>query len=468
MSVAWYWAENGRREGPMDWERLRKGAKAGEFTPEAWVWTPGFGAEWRKASTLGEAVFAKTAAPRPAGAEGEDGGQRGEEDPAAATAVGADDVSPFDDTGTDSGGRVQPVSVLRSLAVAFANVGVILFKPFSFARYIAFALPALLLWLGATTGGVALPQGGALQVSQGSAGLSRLGLDGVAKPLASFAAEWAPKLDSPFSVPEPERFVEEFGNALREASRAFIAWVAAPSGKAYAVASILALLAMCAVSAWFLAKGWAFIVLRIYRRDEPMAATWAGTARFSSALFRMAFAIRVFFFALDATLVLLGARNLAAQPSGLAAATAASSMLVCLLAAKAAEAFVLGLTGDFAAPASMLERVSPWKALRIAEKSMGFALARYLLVFLPIAAIVQGCAFLAAVSIFGLFGDKAPPSLFPVFFALIVAPWRLARSLWALDMMFSRRPEMRTKTLPRIPGKYAARTTGGAGGDDAA
>ena len=67
MSVVWYWAEGGRREGPMPWAALRDAARAGAFTPEAWIWTQGYGAEWRKASTLAENLFPK---PEGAGAPG--------------------------------------------------------------------------------------------------------------------------------------------------------------------------------------------------------------------------------------------------------------------------------------------------------------------------------------------------------------------------------------------------------------
>ena len=59
MSVVWYWAEGGRREGPLDWAGLRAAAREGKFTPEAWIWTQGYGKEWRKASSIAENLFPK-------------------------------------------------------------------------------------------------------------------------------------------------------------------------------------------------------------------------------------------------------------------------------------------------------------------------------------------------------------------------------------------------------------------------
>ena len=63
--VVWYYAKGGERRGPMPWSEFRDAARAGAFGPDDLVWTPGYGAEWRRASTL-DALF-----PPPAPAEGE-------------------------------------------------------------------------------------------------------------------------------------------------------------------------------------------------------------------------------------------------------------------------------------------------------------------------------------------------------------------------------------------------------------
>ena len=44
MSVAWYYARGGERRGPMSWDELRAAARAGSFSAEDLVWTPGYGA----------------------------------------------------------------------------------------------------------------------------------------------------------------------------------------------------------------------------------------------------------------------------------------------------------------------------------------------------------------------------------------------------------------------------------------
>ena len=54
--VVWYYAKGGERRGPMPWSEFRDAARAGAFGPDDLVWTPGYGAEWRKASTL-ETLF---------------------------------------------------------------------------------------------------------------------------------------------------------------------------------------------------------------------------------------------------------------------------------------------------------------------------------------------------------------------------------------------------------------------------
>ena len=74
--VAWYYARGGERRGPMPWDELRAAARAGAFGPDDLVWTPGYGAAWRKASTL-DALFpppkpAEDAPPGPADREAAD------------------------------------------------------------------------------------------------------------------------------------------------------------------------------------------------------------------------------------------------------------------------------------------------------------------------------------------------------------------------------------------------------------
>ena len=75
-AVLWYTYADGVRLGPMTWDEVRAAARDGSLKPDHYVWTAGYGAEWRKASTL-ETLFpparpeGKPAAPEPPPAPGE-------------------------------------------------------------------------------------------------------------------------------------------------------------------------------------------------------------------------------------------------------------------------------------------------------------------------------------------------------------------------------------------------------------
>lgn len=456
----------------MEWARLRDSARAGEFSPDAWIWTPGYGSEWRRASTLGESLFPK----KPAEAAADGGGQGGasaapaapapEEAPeAGADPAGADPAprerSPFDSSAGDE--KPAPPVVGRSFAVAVANMRVILFKPaFSFARFAAFALPAMMLWIGFSTGGAALPGTGPGTEAQ-SARLARLGLDSVAAPLSGFLEKHASDMSSPLGVADPEGVMRDMAEAFRASSAALVDWAGASGHAALAAAAAVAGLAFCALSAWFLSRGWALLLRRVYRRDEPVGISWVAAAVPAAALFRGTVAVRAAFAAAEAAVALRAVRFFAALPEGGARARHAAAFVFAVCAVQLFGAVATGFVRDFVAPRVALRRVPFFRALREAAGAAGWWFPRYLLMMVPMSVAAQSAAALFVLSLFGVFGNPASLSpMFSVAFSFCVVPWHLVRCLWSLDIAFSVDPALRSATPPGPPAPRV-RPAGGRG-----
>lgn len=62
--IEWYYTKQGTQYGPVNEEELRRLAKTGEITPEDLVWNSAMGAQWQRASSIGD-VFATTSAVSP-------------------------------------------------------------------------------------------------------------------------------------------------------------------------------------------------------------------------------------------------------------------------------------------------------------------------------------------------------------------------------------------------------------------
>ncbi len=162
MNVLWYYASGGRTFGPFSWAELRDAARAGGFGPADHVWTPGYGAEWKRASELGtlfpppkgdaDAPGASNAAGAPNGALS--GDARASETPSPEIRrrrpprLPVEERSPFR-TPEPDGRTPAPPRVLLSLRNAWSNLLTILLDRFSLRRALVFCLCALLLFLGA-------------------------------------------------------------------------------------------------------------------------------------------------------------------------------------------------------------------------------------------------------------------------------------------------------------------------------
>ena len=465
----------------MEWARLRDSARAGGFSPDAWVWTPGYGAEWRRASSLGESLFPK----KPAEAGEKGGGDASAAAPAAPVrdeaAEAAPDPavplepprerSPFASPSDDE--KPSPPVVGRSFAVAVANMRVVLSKPaFSFARYAAFALPAMMLWIGFSTGGAALPGTGPGSEAQ-NARLARLGLDAVSAPLAGFLEKHASDIASPLGVSDPQGVMRDMAEAFRAASAALAGWAGAPGHAAIAAAAAVAGLAFCALSAWFLSRGWSLLLRRVYRRDEPVGLSWGAASVPAAALFRGTFAVRAAFAAAEAAVAVGAVRFFAALPEGGARARHAAAFVFALFAVQLLGAVATGFVRDFVVPLVALRRLPFFRALRQAAGAASWWFPRYLLMMVPMSAAAQGAAALLVLSLFGVFGNAAAlASMFPVAFSFCIVPWQLVRCLWSLDIAFSLDPALRSATPPgpppRVrPAEGRGRYDRGLGGDGA-
>lgn len=463
MSVVWYWAEGGRREGPMEWARLRDSARAGDFSPEALVWTQGYGDKWRKASTLGEHLFPAKKGEKDASAAG--AGDSAEESGAAESAPGpaqpreespeahappapsvrivVRERSPFDSPDPAEVPAKTAVSAVRSLAVAAANTAVVLFKPFSALRLVAFALPVLMTWIGSSTGNF-LPLGGSPSDAQ-SARLARLGLAKVAEPLSGFFEKHGSDVFSPFSAVEPERVMADLAEAVRASSAALSEWFREPGRAVVAAVVALAALAMCALAAWFLSRGWAILLERVYRRDEPSSLSWAAASPAASALFRGVFAVRAATLAAECAAAAVWVRFFSGLPAGGAGIRHAAALALSMAAIETLGAVAAGFVRDFVAPRVMLRRAGFGPALGEALRGCGWWFLRYLALVVPLSLAAQGAAALFVVSAFGVVGGgSALAPLFSVAYSFVVMPWHLLRCLWSLDIVFASSPELRS------------------------
>ena len=452
MNVVWYWAEKGHREGPMDWASLRDAARSGRFSPEAWVWTQGYGSEWRKASTLGESLFP---APKndPAGAatgdqdthSGDTAGQRQSAEFESAIGGSGDEVSPFSAMKDVENGDKR-LSVLRSLAIAVVNARVVLFKPLSFARYITFMVPALMLWFGIST--VDLVSSTVLAFGRQPSSFAKSKLETVAKPLSDFYGKWSPLVKSPLSVQNPEEFVSEFGEAVAVTSKTLYRMLRDPENKVSIAVAALVFLAVCAVSTWFFVRAWAILLFRIFRRDENMSYTWLSSASITSVVFRGVFAARIVLLALESAILLVFVRLFAtSNPSPKLILEAFVSLAVLEVAGMV----FLGFVRDFVMPICALERVSFVKGCAFALSRVGLpSLLRYMFFLVPVAMLVQGVVSMVVMNLLSSFGSAIPTFFFPIEYALLITPWQLVRALWALDIVFTKAPQMSVKMPPKF------------------
>lgn len=454
-NVVWYWAKNGVQTGPVEWEALRKSAHNGEFGPGDWVWTPGFGNEWKRASFLDALFPPQGAVGDAAKADASGGGSPGDaprlgEGLAASSAVSArpagppapgDTASPFAEAAMD-GRRPETPRTALSLSNAWRNVRLLLFNPFSWRRYAAYAFGALLLMLGAQT---ATPIGS--QFPGLAKRLSDSGLD-LSGGIPAFLAKWTAAItQGGMDAAGQETVAAEFSAALRHSAASFSAWMATTPRHLVLSLALLALMAAAAaIHAWFLSRGWAVLLHRVYRRDEPVVRTWADARAPARAIFRGAFSLRFGLLLCWIGAAWLSAARFAAMPDGVPAPDAVLRALFPVAAMGALDAVAMVFARDFAVPRIVLLGSPFWAALRASVSESGFWTLRHMLLLSVVATSCVGLATIVLQPIAALV-----PILFPVVAAAFFAPYQMLRSLWALDIFFRLHPEARVNVPPRAP-----------------
>ncbi len=485
MSVVWYTYADGVRLGPMTWDEVRAAARDGSLKANHWVWTAGYGSEWRRASSL-ETLFP----PPPPGASVPPPPGPGEREEAAAAAPPAADGagapppgfaeplrlrlraerSPFrPPEGSLDGAAARPAHCLAALGTAWTNMRILLFAPFSLRRWLLFSVAAFLLMLGAQPEPFAAPT--ALGVATGlvrgpASGSSAAPADPASgSRLVAFARRWQGGSAAAVAADDPDAVWSELGAALRDDSAAVRDWARRAFARSWSIPVFAALVLLyAALRAWFLSRGWALLLNRVYRRDDPAFIAWADAVPPSRALFRAVFALRVPFVALYAVAVCRTIGFFASLPQGepvppryaLAAATVFSLLLL-------ADAALTALLRDCVAPRVMLLREGVLGALAALRRDAGWWIARYFgvlalfsflngLVLSAVAGLVD-----AIVSALGL------PVLATFALAALVMPLQLWRTLWSLDLLFRLRPGLRTALPPRRAEEILRRMQGRAG-----
>ena len=453
MSVIWYYARGGERRGPMSWDELRAAAHAGSFGAKDLVWTPGYGAEWRKASTL-DALFPP---PKPAG-----DAPPGPADREAASNAAAPDLpspadaprvrvrvfrdrSPFEPETPDNRAPDPRPSCLFSLRTALANTRVVLMRPLSPPRPPAFSLPAPLMLLGAQSEWSLVPAASpTLQRAARSAGLGAV----TESRLFTFAGRWKKQLSAANITPQ---LVDDLGESMRDASARAVAWArGARTCDLLAVfgGGAALLLVFCVMRTWFLARSWTLFVERVYRRDEPILLSWFDAREPSRAVFRGVLAWRLALLALNAAVLAATVLALARLPEGAAGGDAVCAVALALGAPLLADVLAMGFLRDFAVPRVVLHRRRFGAAVRESLAALGAWYVRYLLMLgLLAAAVWLVLANLLAIVFGPAFGNGSAPLLF--LFAALATPWQLLRCLWTLDLLFRIDPAARALVPPR-------------------
>lgn len=490
MSVVWYTYADGIRLGPMSWDELRAAARDGSLKPDHWVWTAGYGAEWRRAATL-ETLFppaksAEESPPPPPPGPGERAGETaappgadGRSSARADARPGPPDAaadalrfrlraerSPFEPPpGSPDADARRPLHCLAALGTAWYNMRLVLFVPFSFRRWLLFSVAAFLVLIGAQSELFVAPAAiGATDGAGRPAAAAAAGRNAQESKLAAFAARWQDGSAAAEAADDPAAIQAEFAEALRADCTAVRDWARRRLAGGWPALLFTGLvLIYAALRAWFLSRAWTLLVHHVYRRDEPAFLAWTDSAGPSRAVFRAVFALRVLFVALYAFVAATAVSFFAEFPAGaplppLSLPLASGAFTLLLLA----DAAAMAILRDCVVPRAMLLRTTVRGALAALRRDAGWWLLRYfgalvvvsLLFGLAVAALTGLVA--AVVSVLGL------SWLATFLLAALVMPLQLWRTLWSLDLLFRQHPELRAAVPPRRAEEILRRMQGGA------
>lgn len=478
MSVVWYTYADGVRLGPMSWDEVRAAARDGSLKPDHYVWTAGYGAEWRKASSL-ESLFPPPADGRPAdavrpppGPDERGGGAAPAEDPPASPAAFAERLreglraerSPFEPPpGSPDAAARRPASCLGALGTAWFNMRVVLFVPFALRRWLLFSVAAFLVVIGSQSELAVAPAAVGTATGAGTAAAD-VASGGSGSKLAAFAARWQDGSAAIAAAGDPDVVWRELGEALRADSAAARDWAVRAFASKWALPVFVALLLFyAAIRSWFLSRAWSLLLDQVYRRDDPAFVVWADSARPSRELFLVVFALRVLFAAVCGFAVCTAVSYFDALPAGepvpVGAASSAMGVFSLLLLLDAA---AMALLRDCVAPRMLLLRTTFRGALAALRREAGWWLVRYFGA-LAVYSTVYGLALVALTGLLeALVAALGLPMLATFLLAALVMPLQLWRTLWSLDLLFRLRPDLRAALPPRRAEEFLRRMQGGA------
>lgn len=479
MSIVWYTYSDGVRLGPMSWDELRAAARDGSLKPDHYVWTAGYGSEWRRASTL-ETLFppkdAKAPPPPPGPGERAAAADAPVPEPDAGPAPDSPrafaeklrenlraERSPFEpQPGSPDAAVRRPMHVFAALGTAWYNMRLVLFVPFAFRRWLLFSVAAFFVLLGSQS---ELSVPAAFAAERDRTAPSSSGKPAESR-LAAFAARWQDGSAAAEAADDPEAVWADFGAALRDDSVALRDWARRAFAARWALPGLVALLLlMAALHAWFLSRGWSLLLDLVYRRDDPAFVAWADSARPARALFRGAFALRLFFLLLYAVAVRAAVSHFASFPADAPVPAREAALAGCAFALLLlADAAAMALLRDCVAPRALLLRTTLLGSLAALRRDAGWWIPRYFLALVCFS-FLYGLATAALLGLVnGLVASLGLPMLATFLLASLLVPLQLWRSLWSLDMLFRLHPGLRTALPARRAEEFLAKMDAGAGG----
>lgn len=444
MNVSWYYAVKGTRTGPVSWDEVRSSVQSGVLGADDFVWSPSFGSEWRKASSL-TGLF-----PPP---EPEKTVQDAPSPDEAATRLDfalhiEEAKSPFTPPTASADGAVQApekVRCLQSLGRAWQNTKTILFSHFSFRRWFIFSLCLMLTMLTPPN-----PIAGVTTVNDNPSAnrqIEKLGLGEVVSSGLFTLQTQLKNMQMPDAPATSEKEVLLIvGEAMRDTAVSVRQWLNSGNHRFNSLVAAFLILCMYALSLWFSARGHVLFLSRIYRPDEIMFATWMESDKSAATLFRGMICIRLLttaaFFALCSWHI-QSLASIAADASVPIELT--TRILYTLFAVPVMDLLAMGYVRDFVTPHIVLEDKRFIESCSIAFRLLGFWFLRYLLITLV---VYMGLLLILGMTgaAFGLGGYLAVSVIFmsPVFGSLLTLPLHLLRRLWSLDIIFRMKPELRT------------------------
>lgn len=466
MNVLWYYSVKGNCSAPLSWSQLREAAKKGDFGPDDFVWTAGYGKEWKKASSIGQLFPPASKSPVPA-AESPSSQEiplpqnnaKETNGPVLAnpSQMGEKSVegmmkrriarflrqpSPFEPPKGVPLAALRHVGLPALFAQAWKAMVFLLFKNFSFGRFLIIAGAVFLNILGSSP----IVSFGELRPEDLQVYRNRFELAGIMD--SSFFSNLSANLRSYRQDPQAflqnlqtnrESILQSFLKDFHELSFSVADWFAgmnlARAGFLLAIA--FGILLSCYLTSWFLSRGWTLLVTRIYRPADRFPDSFLLSQPAASVIQKGFFFVTLFFYL--ARIGLFGIAFLCAARTPAGTDLSQHSLTVwfsAFLALELFRGFLISWIRDFTTPRIMLLGIGFRKGLLLSLKDFGLWFFGYIILI----------GFLSTLYLQLIFAFLPEIVDFPILLALFLPPVFLLRALFALNLIFRRRPELRRLT----------------------